>query len=86
MLGIEDLSYRKVAAFYPQVWWCQFPVRMGSLSQEETRRLGKGRVQMAEHCVLPTTRAGRALQVAGLSRMFAAIDFWLLLRNPERSS
>ena len=23
LLGIEDLSYRKVSALYPQSWWCR---------------------------------------------------------------
>ena len=23
LLGIEDLSYRRVPAFYPQAWWCR---------------------------------------------------------------
>ena len=23
LLGVEDLSYRKVSAFYPQAWWCR---------------------------------------------------------------
>jgi hypothetical protein len=23
LLGIEDLSYRKVSAVFPQAWWCQ---------------------------------------------------------------
>lgn len=23
LLGVEDLSHRKVSAFYPQAWWCR---------------------------------------------------------------
>jgi hypothetical protein len=30
LLGIEDLSYRKVAAFYPQAWWCQVRADLAS--------------------------------------------------------